>query len=1186
MNTKAFLSYLYEQEKISQDTFFQCGSVVSLPELRTLLESSGYSLSEWQKDWNDFQKKSRSKTEYFVADTFPSLKEKLKEALPDETPVELVINSKDTVAIPKPSENISNMLSWENFQLDSTPTVGFDKKLNAIQQKFQGQEMAFLRFLIEKGRLSTGELEIYLQQMVLQSPEDLLKSRGMSDSEFEQFYLEFQQNLRKDTVASSLIIEEVPTTEEISNEATVSQTSSQITFSQELDITESSINSAPRQPNLAQTRTMDTFAQTRTQEENSDTVVSELKGKPFPSSAHLEPTLSIGKYEILEKLAQGGMGVVYKVRHVELNQIYALKVILPNHEMSSDAISRFQREAKVSAKLHHPYIVRILDFGKENDQYYFCMEYVEGRTLKEFIQEKVGIREFLFFFKKVLEGLHYAHLQGIVHRDIKPSNIFVTPTNDPKIVDFGVAKDLNYQVTHQLTYTGQLLGTPLYMAPEQASEKSNQVTPVADIYSIGVCLYNALTKRHPFEAETLHKLLFKVISEEAPAPSHFNPELHRDLDVIILKSLHKSPKKRYPSAKEFADDIGRFLDGYPIHARPITFAERAWMWVKRNRQPLIAGIVVLIVALLLFFSKQWEASRKLQKQYREILHSAQIQIEQAKKIHGADSKNITLQIRFLLNALSSFNLALSLKPEDAYSELQKYTIGQELILLACKNAQYDLADYLVREIERLKSIPTEQKEPLYQKAEEARKSQLKQHLEKLYFWKEELKKLKKRIGLRERALLEISKMPEEEIFLELITLLKEGIHYFTSEKTKKSSIMDEYYEIFALALGQLENPKAEEPLADALKQMLHYVLKKEEQEYSSLNEVNFMVALAQALEYSKAPNAANILQENRLASGDGSLFWNKTHLIYQNLIKIENLSPKTAVEFFERALFKHDSEDLAGAIKDYTEALQLDPTMLTAYNYRGDAKRYSEDIEGALADFNEAIRIAPEDEEAYIHRANLRADFQNDRAGAIADYSQAIQLNPDKATAYCERGYLYAEEEKFEEAFKDYNKALEIDPQYALAYSRRGYLWAEKEKYRRAAIDYTMVIRFDPHDSEAYRNRGWVREKLEDIEGAFQDYTEAIRLDPENTENYFERAVLKFFQNDFSGAIQDFNQSLELDVEYMNAYFYRGKTFHALAQHEEAKKDFKHYLELNKNEPDADFEDFSAEIFSFYPELK
>ncbi|MCZ6690412.1 MAG: protein kinase [Planctomycetota bacterium] len=321
-----------------------------------------------------------------------------------------------------------------------------------------------------------------------------------------------------------------------------------------------------------------------------------------------------GRYRILRKIAQGGMGIVYQALQLDLDRVVALKVLSAGDGASKDQIRRFHREASSAAGLNHPYIVPIHDVGVVDGQHYFTMDYIKGRDLARIIRKGgLPIRDALIITMKVADGLHYAHSQGIVHRDIKPANIILDQLENPRITDFGLVKDLLSD--SKVTKTGQVMGTPAYIAPEQVSGEK-KIDGRVDVYSLGTVLYELLTSKPPFEAENQVDLVMQVVHDEPPSPRSLNPSIHKDVETICLKCLEKSPLKRYATAGDLQEDIQRYLNGEAIYARPIGWLERFWRKVLRNKA-ISATVSAAILAVLTISSFAVTAKARAEAGRRE-----------------------------------------------------------------------------------------------------------------------------------------------------------------------------------------------------------------------------------------------------------------------------------------------------------------------------------------------------------------------------------------------------------------------------------------------------------------------------------------------------------------------------------------------------------------------------------------
>jgi tetratricopeptide (TPR) repeat protein/tRNA A-37 threonylcarbamoyl transferase component Bud32 len=300
----------------------------------------------------------------------------------------------------------------------------------------------------------------------------------------------------------------------------------------------------------------------------------------------------IGDYEVLSVLGQGGMGVVYKARQLSLNRVVALKMIRNAEFASPEQLRRFQNEAEAVATLDHPGIVPVYEVGQHGDQRYFSMKMIEGsgldRQLRDFAARP---REGARLVAEMAEAVDHAHRRGILHRDLKPANILVDAQSHPHVTDFGLAKNIEGQ--DGLTVSGSIMGTPAYMAPEQALGRISQITTATDIYGLGAILYAALTGQAPFGADSVLETLEQVRQRPPEPPGRRRAGVPRDLEVICLKCLEKDPGRRYASASDLAADLKRWIHGEPIRARPVGRAVRTWMWAKRNPAPASLALALL-----------------------------------------------------------------------------------------------------------------------------------------------------------------------------------------------------------------------------------------------------------------------------------------------------------------------------------------------------------------------------------------------------------------------------------------------------------------------------------------------------------------------------------------------------------------------------------------------------------------
>jgi WD40 repeat protein/Flp pilus assembly protein TadD/tRNA A-37 threonylcarbamoyl transferase component Bud32 len=330
-------------------------------------------------------------------------------------------------------------------------------------------------------------------------------------------------------------------------------------------------------------------------------------------------TQHISGYEILGELGRGGMGVVYKARQIKLNRLVALKMILAGANADPQQRERFRAEAEAVAQLQHPYIVQIYEISEHNDCPFFSLEFVDGGSLAEKLTGAPQPPRLAAHLIRLLAlAMHSAHQKGIIHRDLKPGNVLLAAPNElvsgadslhaemqaafrlygiPKITDFGLAKHLDVQ---SQTRTGAILGTPSYMAPEQAEGRAHAIGPATDVYGLGAILYEMLTGRLPFESDSSLTTIRQLLSQDPLPPSQLHPKVPRDLETICLKCLEKEPAKRYHSAEDLAEDLRRFLSDQPIEARPTGWWGRSIKWTRRHpTKATVIGVLILAALTLL-----------------------------------------------------------------------------------------------------------------------------------------------------------------------------------------------------------------------------------------------------------------------------------------------------------------------------------------------------------------------------------------------------------------------------------------------------------------------------------------------------------------------------------------------------------------------------------------------------------
>ncbi len=419
-----------------------------------------------------------------------------------------------------------------------------------------------------------------------------------------------------------------------------------------------------------------------------------------------------GNYELLQQLGKGGMGVVWKAKLVGSERLVALKQVLADEFTSHGAVERFKVEARAAAGLDHPGIVPVYEIGEVDGRPYYTMPVVKGGSLKTLLAggplppAVAGL-----LVRQVAEAVAHAHEHGVIHRDLKPENILLQPVDStpagaanaaaeraaavtPRLTDFGLARAADTGL-ESMTHTGSVLGTPPFMAPEQAAGDTRRVGPLSDVYGLGAVLYYCLTGRPPFQAATVLETLRQVQEQEPVSVRRLNPAVPRDLATVCLKCLHKDPARRYASAADLAEDLRRFQEGEPVRARPASARERAWKWAKRR--PTRAALLVLsVVAACLALTGSWYHNRSLQAAL-DVARDAQARADASARRADANARTASEGRNLAVKALKGLveNVRVKLKSTPGTQAVRKSLLDSALagfreIAASAQNSAPDL----------------------------------------------------------------------------------------------------------------------------------------------------------------------------------------------------------------------------------------------------------------------------------------------------------------------------------------------------------------------------------------------------------------------------------------------------------------------------------------------------------------
>jgi tetratricopeptide (TPR) repeat protein/tRNA A-37 threonylcarbamoyl transferase component Bud32 len=748
-----------------------------------------------------------------------------------------------------------------------------------------------------------------------------------------------------------------------------------------------------------------------------------------------KPGTVIDRYKLLEQIGEGGFGVVFMAEQEEpVKRRVALKVIKPGMD-TKEVIARFEAERQALAIMDHPNIAKVLDAGAtESGRPYFVMELVRGIPITDFCDKNsLSARERLELFVSVCQAVQHAHQKGIIHRDIKPTNVMVTLRDDTpvaKVIDFGVAKATNARLTEQTLFTrfGQMVGTPLYMSPEQAGMSELDIDTRSDIYSLGVLLYELLTGATPFDQQRIRRAaydeLLKIIREEEPpkpslristlgdtlpsvaahrklAPKKLSALIRGELDWIVMKALEKDRTRRYETANGFAADVERYLSDQPVQACPPSAGYRFRKFVRQNKTALVAVALVVISLLAGTGMSIWQAVRAIEAEQlaQRRLEDVGKQQQEAEAHHQRAEANLQLA----LETLEQIYLPLA---EDQFSELTDLTERDRQFL------QKALPFY-----EQLAAQKADDPQMLYVKA------QAYLRVGNIY------------VDLRTHP--DEKNEPAEAALRQAIALFQQLVGEFPGELEFQQKLAQSYG-----SLGRLLDPRRQPEAEQAYRTAIAF--------YEPV-----VLESGNAGDYASRATCYRRIKRYDMALAD--------------LRKAVELEPNNAYFHYALCSLYADWLDvrLRGqplAVEHGQKAVELEPDnpkyhagLAYAYKWQGNLQAAREACAQALSlDANQ-----PSANRTMAEVLRRQGDF--DQALAFAEKAvQDYRHLPQAVNAYKTRGQVYAKLGRYQEALADFNKGMELKPGIAYMHMGRGHVHAEFGRYQEALADYTKAVELGP----------------------------------------------------------------------------------------------------------------------------
>jgi tetratricopeptide (TPR) repeat protein len=806
----------------------------------------------------------------------------------------------------------------------------------------------------------------------------------------------------------------------------------------------------------------------------------------------------VGKYVRVKAIGAGGMGEVWSAWDTELRRWVALK-FLNSH--NHDEIARFEREAQTAAKLSHPNIAAVYDVGDAGGRPYIALQLIRGRTLGVFPRNRLKV--LVDFVRQAALAVQYAHGEGVVHRDLKPQNIMIEGKLNAMaeaseyrlyVMDFGLAKQAAGEST--LSVSGTVLGTPSYMPPEQARGLLAQVDARSDVYSLGATLYELLTGQPPFKHQNVYEILKLVVEEDPKPPRTINPMVDGDLETVVLKCLEKDPARRYATAKELAEDLGRFLAGEPVVAQPASVSYRLRKWVGR-RKALATAVVTAVLAGIAVAAILGGGAVERAREARELR-------SEADKAFSAKDWSRTNEL---------LGRYLALRPDDRPAWDQKAACERELELVRKKAdskvvameaaALCQKALAFVKEgktLWRVRTAKPEQWEKLFVDA----------------------------LGFAHEALARDASLPGNHATLgeileaqgnwtEAVAAYDRAIKIDSSfaEAWQRRGIC--YLELFSDALmdAQWRSTKPEQVLLILMNPGPRAVECRKNAIDSLKRYSEIRQDAAGSVEYRYTQVAASIVQ-GRFVEADQA-----SDRLLAEVQTDERVWLLKAASQIARMNF-------AGAVATLNKLIEdVAPQLWRPYFFRGWIRLVNKDWDRAVADCTRAAELDSRQARVYAVRAAAHIG-KNNVAAAVADYDRALQYSPQWGYVWTARASAKLRMGDAKAAVEDSTRGMELEPNEPTAPLVRSQAKWKLEDTPGAVEDAGRAIKLTPRDVDAYIWRSHLRFTAGDWAGGLQDATRLTELEPKEGNHWYRRGKLWLAQKEYRKALEDFRKAVEL----------------------------------------------------------